>query len=240
MSMKMRAQNILNRLGYELSRVDKVGVDPFADMRLLLPSARLIFDVGANVGQCAKRFRQTFPLAEIYSFEPCPRTFAKLQRATAYDQGIQSWNCALGAEPGRQLLHDYGDQSDLNSLLPASSGFWAKPAAETEVEVRTIDCLRAEKQLPAIDVLKSDTQGYDLNVLRGAMRSLQEDVRLVYLEVNFAQLYEGQGSFGEEFDLLTSVGFRLFSLYKVFRVDGLAGWTDAVFMHRSLLPLNAV
>lgn len=238
MSIKIRAKKVLNRFGYDLSRLNKVGVDPFADMRRVLPGTRLIFDIGANVGQSARRFRQTFPLAEIHSFEPCQRSFAQLQCATASDQRIKVWNCALGALPGCQLLYDYGDQSDLNSLLPASTDFWAKASAQVEVQVRTIDGLRAEEQLPPIDVLKSDTQGYDLNVLRGAMQSLQQDVRMVYLEVNFARLYEAQGSFGEQFELLTSAGFHLFSLYNMFRVDGLAGWTDALFVHRSLLPLN--
>jgi hypothetical protein len=87
--------------------------------------------------------------------------------------------------------------------------------------------------------LKSDTQGYDLNVLQGATRRLQRGVGLVYLEVNFANLYEGQGSFGKQYDVLTSLGFRLFSFYQIFRMGGLAGWTDALFVHQSLLPIGA-
>jgi FkbM family methyltransferase len=137
MSLKSWAKDALRQFGYEIARVDKVGVYPFSDMAKLLPAARVIFDVGANTGQSAIRFREKFPRAEIYSFEPSPSTFQQLRLCTAADPLIHPWNCGLGAVPGRQSLREYENQSVLNSLLAPSSDLWARPATEIDVEIRT-------------------------------------------------------------------------------------------------------
>ena len=41
---------------------------------------KVVFDVGANVGQSALRYVQEFPLAEIYSFESVAATYGELVR----------------------------------------------------------------------------------------------------------------------------------------------------------------
>lgn len=44
--------------------------------------------------------------------------------------------------------------------------------------------------------------------------------------------FKGQASFGQEYDFITDCGFRLLSLYSMYRLsDGLLGWTDALFVH---------
>ena len=40
---------------------------------------RIIFDVGANIGQTALSYLKNFPDAEIFSFEPISETFQQLQ-----------------------------------------------------------------------------------------------------------------------------------------------------------------
>ncbi len=101
MSIKLWAKNVLYQLGYEISRVDKIGVNPFADMARVLPDATLIFDVrGEHRDNPRDNSVKFFPLLAIHSFEPCPLTFRKLQQATASDRRMHVWNCALGTAPG--------------------------------------------------------------------------------------------------------------------------------------------
>jgi hypothetical protein len=103
------------------------------------------------------------------------------------------------------------------------------------VDVETVDHFCEEHQIRRIDILKSDTEGYDLEVLNGARGMLQSgSVRLVYFEVNFADKFVGQGSFGQQYDLLETCGFRFVSFYEMFRQNKVAAWADAVFVHRSV------
>lgn len=238
--MKQLLKTIVHSLGYEISRIDKVGVDAFADMARFLPTRErhVIFDVGANMGQSAKRFRRTFPAAEIHSFEPGPSVYKRLQQEIGSDPNTHTWNCGLGATTSRQRLFE-SDQSVMSSFLPTGKEAWVGTVGETEVEVQTIDSFCMQRQVTSIDILKSDTQGYDLEVLKGAEQIMHAGhVKIVYFEVNFADIYVGQGSFGQQYELLTAVDFRLLSFYQVFRRAGLAAWTDALFIHRSLLETS--
>ena len=56
-------------------------------------------------------------------------------------------------------------------------------------------------------ILKIDVQGFELEVLRGAQRMLQNTVA-VELEVEFQEMYEGQPLFGEISAFLAARGFR--------------------------------
>jgi FkbM family methyltransferase len=235
--MKQLLKRVFRRFGYEISRIDNIGVDPFTDMARFLPTGErwVIFDVGANVGQSAEKFRTTFPVADIHSFEPSPSVFKILQQEVGSDPRIQTWNCGLGATTSRQRFFE-NDQSVMSSFLPTGREGWVRTVGETEVEVQTIDSFCTQRQIKNIDVLKSDTQGYDLEVLKGATQIMREGrVKIVYMEVNFADIYVGQGSLGQQYELLTALDFRLFSFYQTFRRDGFAAWTDALFIHRSLV-----
>jgi hypothetical protein len=104
--------------------------------------------------------------------------------------------------------------------------------------VETLDHFCEEHDIHGIDILKSDAEGYDLEVLNGSKEMLQSGgVKIVYLEVNFADKFLGQGSFGQAFELLDRCGFRSASFYEVFRERDVAVWTDALFVHRSVVGL---
>ena len=235
MPIRALAKAAIRQLGIEVSRASKIGMDAFLDMSRFVPDARRLFDVGANIGQTAKRFRETFPQAEIHCFEPSPSTFERLKESLRSDSQTHVWNCGLGSALATQRLYENTENPDLNSFLPAGPDLWETVAPGPQVPIESIDDFCERLGIETIDVLKTDTQGYDLEVLRGACGMLGGGrVKLLYLEINFARLYEGQASFGEEYDFITNCGFRLLSLYSMHRLsNGLLGWTDALFVHET-------
>ena len=60
-----------------------------------------------------------------------------------------------------------------------------------QVEADTLDRVIAENDLPAIDVLKIDTQGSELSILQGATQAL-ESILCLEVEVEYLPMYEGQ------------------------------------------------
>ena len=227
-----------NKLGFDIVRFipEHAGKNPFVDMRTFLHDDQpVIFDVGANLGQSIQRFNFVFPEATIHSFEPSPTTFDRLVRQAADIEGVHLWNFALGASPGEMTFLE-NSHSDMSSFLPLSDLGWGEITKETPVEVRTIDAFIEQEAIERIDILKSDTQGFDLEVFKGAERAMAMNrIGLIYFEIIFAEQYQQLPSFSEIFEFLTQRDFKLVSFYKIYYQRKLAGWTDALFVHTSYI-----
>jgi FkbM family methyltransferase len=122
----------------------------FVVLRQLRP--RVIFDVGANIGDYA---REALKYGSVHAFEPSKAMFRELQKVP----GIEAFNLALGDTEGQATLHGSGTTA---SLLGDTAG-------ET-VKLATLDSLWDAP----IDLLKIDVEGYELSVLKGAKRLIAE------------------------------------------------------------------
>lgn len=172
--------------------------DPYADMQRFVRSENpLIFDVGANVGQTAETFRKRFKTAEIHCFEPGKEPFRELKTKADKMAGVKTVNSALGARREVRTFNE-NDVSVMSSFLDLGKDGWGSVARRVEVEVDTVDEYCGRAAIPHIDILKSDTQGYDLEVLRGANEMLAAGkIDLVYLELTFSDMYKGLPRFDE-------------------------------------------
>lgn len=198
---------------------------------------QMIFDVGANAGQSAQKFRRHFPAAHIHCFEPYPEAFAQLQGALAADAKSTPHRIALGEQAGTALLF-VNSESATNSFLantpdPAHSGPHAniRTIEQTPTPMQTLSAFCRAQGVTTVDFLKIDTQGYELHVLQGAQELLTPaSIRLIYLEVLFFPLYEGQARFDEIQALLHQRGYRLYNFYEPAWSDkhGLL-WANALF-----------
>lgn len=237
--LKRFAASCFEAFGLELRRLpDAAGRDPFVYLTHALRDVPgpLIFDVGANVGQSTERFRRLWPQAAIHAFEPGRAAFGELQRATAGMARIDLNHAALGASAG-SLEFQENSQADMSSFLNTSQDGWGTVVDRYEVPVTTVDLYRASKSIPRVDVLKIDTQGYDLQVLSGARESLEQGrVGFVLLELIFANLYEGQARVDEVFRCLLDHHMHLVGIYDVHVVRDRAGWADALFVADHVRP----
>ena len=237
MTWKRGIRQLLRAMGYSITRIGDVGGEPFGDIANLLPDDKaLVFDVGANVGQSVRSFRASLRNAEIHSFEPSPSTFDQLKSNTAQFPNVHLWNCALGSSASQMRLLE-NTMPEWTSFLRPSEFAWGSVAKETPVAVTTIDDFCKEHDIARIDVLKSDTQGYELEVFKGAEQMFARNaVRLIYCELIFSDMYKNMPSFGQLYDHLISRGFFLVSFYGISYERGLAGWTDGLFIHKAYLP----
>jgi len=145
--------------------------------------------------------------------------------------------------PGVQTLH-VNSASVTNSLLPPGPGseiFQPKGSAATlrteAIKVSTVDEYCGSEKIDFIDLLKIDTQGYDLRVIQGANRMMGHcGIAAVLVEIIFVPLYAGQSSFEEIYRALSKHGFKFVSLYGVnFSEDRYASWADALFIQPDAL-----
>ena len=188
--LKRLIKSVVRRFGYEIIAPRWVwGIDFLADLTRVFPreDIRIVFDVGANVGQTALRLSHCFPAATVYAFEPVDGTFDCLATNVASHPQIRPFNVALGAECTRKDMIVYDDQSCVSSFLadaPYATAFLdGANSTPLSVNVATVDDICRSEHIGIIDLLKIDTEGYDCEVLKGATAMLARNaVRFVYCE----------------------------------------------------------
>lgn len=146
-----------------------------------LPDSPIVFDVGANRGQyldmVVKKWRYRNPTFHV--FEPDSLCCEILSRKYGAHKNIVINNFALGREAGKAKLYS-SKQSAVSASL-VNSGM--NGGEVSEIDVQTIDQYCQVMNISTIDFLKIDTEGYEMNVLEGAMEMIgRGSIRYIQFE----------------------------------------------------------
>jgi FkbM family methyltransferase len=191
----------------------------------------LIFDVGANVGQTCIAFRHSFPTATIHAFEPIQRIFDQLCRNVAPGPDLHCHRLALGSACGSQViaLQSADDHYTMNQVSVAADRNTPANLQET-IQITTLDAFVTEQKISAVHILKTDTEGFELEVLKGAEQSLKEGrVRSILVETTLlpSKLHVPLDALRQR---LEPFGFGLRGLYDfVYQPNGDLYYVNALF-----------
>ena len=164
--------------------------------------SKIIFDVGANYGGFMGSILLREPLATVHCFEPNPEIFPDLKLACEKvgqvgkrARAVANW-CGIGAQAGESELI-VTSMHAASSFLPVSKACtdgWPDVDFSTkntvEVPVISIEEYAQENSILNVKLLKADTQGYELEVLRGCGDFIHK-IEYIFLEVQFRELYVG-------------------------------------------------
>jgi len=210
--------------------------DPFMRQREIVTAAEpVIFDVGANVGDVTLRYRELFPTAKLYCFEPFPESFAILRQRFEGNPDVHLFEEAVGEVAGVKTFY-INHNRDTNSLLkPKKSGLSSDREVANrgviEVPCTTLDAFVTRHSIGHIDVLKMDIQGGERAALAGAKETLAaRKIKCVYCEVYFVEQYEAQPLFHDTATWLYGFGFTLQDIYAPVYGHGNLAWADAMFV----------
>lgn len=191
--------------------------DPFlgpgfaADFRA---SPFVIYDVGA-AGGIYPLFPSSPPdLWRAYGFEPMPASFQKLAQTHSGAANISLHEIALTDKAGTAAFHVYPTAPTSSSLnrneLMAETG--ATSLNEIAVRCERLDdfCNEAGRQPP--EFVKLDTEGTEVNVLRGGESAIRSHTLGVISEIKFIRFSDTTTSFAALDQFLEQNGFVLFDL----------------------------
>lgn len=184
-------------LKFDLSRIVNVN-DP------------TIVDVGANRGQTSIALSNQFPHSTIYACEPVGSNFEALEGVTHQCQRIKPFKIAIGSESGNQRINLY--EGTVNHSIKAHPN--ERPLAYETVTVLTLDAFCEQESIERIDFLKVDTEGFDLEVVRGASKLLAEGrICVVLAELGFSPANAKHVPFKEFDSFMQSQRMQLFGIY---------------------------
>jgi FkbM family methyltransferase len=153
-----------------------------------LPRRRgVVLDVGANVGDYSATLLGFNPHMVVHAFEPHPRTFAKLAARNDLPN-TTIHNVAAGDADGTLELFDHAsNDGSVQATLyrDVIEGLHASRAISHPVRVIRLDDFVREHRIDRIALLKIDTEGHELNVLRGLSQTLEAGlVDVIHFEFN--------------------------------------------------------
>lgn len=132
-------------------------------------------DVGANIGDVSEHLLNSG--YEVYAIEPFTPTFERLSVRLGRREGFHGIQAALGPADGTGVLHlvedisagkTHADESVYPSLVLHSMPSDLVFSGKAEVTVRSLESLHLASQIPAdASLVKIDTEGYDIEVIRG-------------------------------------------------------------------------
>jgi FkbM family methyltransferase len=193
---------------------------------------RTVLDVGANVGQSCTKFAAAFPNCTVHSFEPFNESYTRLADVANRSQGrIRAYPLACGDQESTiRAQYDPAAGSQLQRLDASAQA----PMSENSQAIRvvTLDRWCAENGIDSVDILKTDTEGYDAKVLWGAQRLLSEGrVKCVVSEVGF--LGDNHHSQMDAiYPFLSARGFAMAGIFEItYRRDRTCDFANAMFVH---------
>jgi len=232
-----RDQRIITRKGirYEIDLSEGIDLSVFlfgnfqkhvaSNKRLSLREDAVIFDVGANFGVMTLQYAKLAPLGKVYSFEPTHYAFSKLKR-----------NLQLNPELGERIV---AVQSFISSRTSANTdikayaswkvggtvqdvkhgvhGGIAKPAQG--IGAVSIDDFCEKEGIERVDFIKIDTDGHELEVLKGAEKVIARFRPTIIFEVGLYVMEEKNVDFSEYLNFFGFLDYSLFNSSNLRKID---------------------
>ena len=226
-SAKGAVNQLVNRLGYVTFQKENLASFPLSKhLADLFDLYRIdcVFDVGGNEGSYGSLLRERVGYqGTILSVEPVPEHAERLRARAAGDRNWIVRQVALGAQPG-ELAMNVTRHGVFSSFLTPDNSRMSDFAGQNDVlrtepvEVMTFEALLAWARAAGVTAgnvyLKLDTQGYDLEVLKGAGTALAA-VRALQTEMSVQPIYRGMPDYRAALDYIESLGFVLSGIFPV-------------------------
>jgi FkbM family methyltransferase len=166
-----------------------------------------IIHVGAHYGEELSEYVKN-GIQDIVVFEPLSECFDVLaQKVMNLNANIDGHQVALGSVPGTATMYLSDNEKQSSSILKPKVHLTHHPNVKfdgtEEVEVDLLDNFDTKEY----NFLNMDVQGYELEVLKGAIETLKH-VDYVYCEVNRDEVYEGNAYVEEIDEFLSAYGME--------------------------------
>ena len=176
----------LHGLGYDNGYWSKgTGEEYLIEEVLRKGNIRISIDIGANVGMYSRNLLEKTNTI-VYAVEPLRSSYeALLQLEALYPNRITTIHGAIGNMDGTATVYSKGLMAETASLSPE---VLSHIEIKEEVNIEKLDTLVQRLQIPHIDFIKIDTEGFEKEVLTG-MENILQDYKPKYIQFEFNLLH---------------------------------------------------
>lgn len=151
-----------------------------------------VLDIGVNVGQTLLDVKEIIPEARYIGFEPnaiCVFYANELARLNDFSN-VSILPFGLGEKPRVMSLHSSKPDDASSSILGDSSAKFS-----TSIYVKKGDEFISEEGIDGVSLIKIDTEGYELFVLKGLEKTILSNQPIIFCEV-FANKQDNKEIYG--------------------------------------------
>jgi FkbM family methyltransferase len=183
-----------------------------------------IYDIGAHKGDFSRRLQKYLPQSKFYLFEANIKHEVFLKNS-----GMEFAIGLLGEKNLKAEFYEVGGTGD--SRFKEHSEIYSN-LQPSNLDVLTLDQVVKERNWPAPDLIKIDTQGSELLILEGAIKTLPQ-AKALLIETQFqSTLNENAPNFIAVIDYLEHYGFLVFDICEIHRSRLGITQIDFFFLHR--------
>jgi FkbM family methyltransferase len=154
-----------------------------------------VIDVGANIGLHSVRFAQKF--ANVHSFEPVHGNFECLVKNTECFKNVTLYNQGLGETSKIENISIPANNNNCGLYSIVDFVNFTDQLTQESIKISRLDDFNLTP-----DLIKMDTQGFELFVLRGGLQTLINYKPVLIIEIDSKKNYR------EIFNLLSPLGFK--------------------------------
>ncbi|MBS0152810.1 MAG: FkbM family methyltransferase [Nitrospira sp.] len=212
-SLKRTVQALLGNFGLEVRRKQVQRKTKFETL-LMQYQVDMVFDIGANIGQCGPWFRWIGFDKTIVSFEPISHLFQQLSQNAKSDPKWLVEKVALGEKDGVGVINVSGGHGGASSILTMTEHVVKNAPDQAVIRQEEIAITTVEKMMrkyyPEGDrlFLKIDAQGYETRVIEGIGSELPRIIGMK-LEMSLVENYRGELLMVDMLPRLKNMGFHL-------------------------------
>ena len=236
--IKEKINHLSRRLGFEIKRFNAVS-SKFSRVHKFFSDYIFdtVLDVGAYVGTYAKYLRELGFDGRIISFEPLSEVYPKIVEHSKKDiNWIVAPRMALGAEDGIKSINIAANYTSSSILEMEDSHLLGSPESifvgSEMIRVFKLDNVVGNFIKPEnVVFLKLDVQGYELEVLEGAHKTLPF-IKGLQIEISIEPLYKNQLIFNEMLNYVEQLGYELWDMQPCFwdKLTGKLLQFDGIFL----------
>jgi FkbM family methyltransferase len=172
-----------------------------------------MLDIGANIGFISLYILNKISKVQIYAFEPGPKQYVLLKKtidSNNLNSRMELYNRALSDTSGKKTFftHPHRDMAK-DGLMDTGRG---EKTIQIDIEAITLDMWWNKAGQPLINVVKIDTEGAELMILRGGKAFLTEVKPVIYMEIEPRNLAAYPYTLNDTIDFMDCINYELFAL----------------------------
>lgn len=240
--MKELIKRCFNAIGVEVHKYNFHHNDQLLIAKCIsLLNVDLVFDIGANRGQYARRLLRSGYRNKLISFEPIAKAFQALKHNANKFNNWEAYHLGVGSQSGNLAINVSENVYSSSVLEVTETSIGAAPDSkimrEERISMTTLNEFFKSHQINSQKIyLKLDVQGFELEVLKGASEVLSQ-VIAIQVELSTTPLYKGSPLYLDVITYLKNLNFDLFSVLPEFRNpnSGRLLQFDGIFVRSEIL-----